>query len=441
MIHYLRITNFGAIRDTAEMNFEVVEVLGDAYEVEMADGVKLMKLAYIYGANASGKTTILKAFEFLKDLLLKPAEDKSVLLDFEPFMFRSDPYGHSSFFELSFYLAGVRYVYSINFNREFVLSERMVYYRTAKPTEIFSRTTDTEKRLSKVQFGSTMKVSNKTSDLLEINILHNNTVLGAYAKTNIDLVDLEVLNIWLSVFLKGMVIADKDLVLDTAARIAQDSDFAAWMNKLVNKADQQILGIQVGEEEMEVKITPKGTSFNHHFSRSFTKSSSLLGSGNWFEFENRRKVDFIHGGDGEESYHMPLERESSGTQRYFALGGPLYDLIKSEQLLCIDELETSLHPDLMKYFLQVFLINAGDSQLLITTHNQSLMENQDFLRRDALWFCEKGRDGEVNFYSAADFDTSVLRKDASLINAYRAGRLGAKPNLGSPLMDSDGERR
>jgi AAA15 family ATPase/GTPase len=91
----------------------------------------------------------------------------------------------------------------------------------------------------------------------------------------------------------------------------------------------------------------------------------------------------------------------------------------------------------MKHFLQTFLMNSGASQLLITTHNTSLMEDQDFIRRDSLWFTEKGKDGEVSLYSAADFDTSILRKDASIINAYKAGRLGGKPNLGSPFINED----
>jgi hypothetical protein len=72
--------------------------------------------------------------------------------------------------------------------------------------------------------------------------------------------------------------------------------------------------------------------------------------------------------------------------------------------------------------------------MLITTHNVGLMEEIDFIRRDALWFSEKKEDGSVDLYSAADFDSGVLRKGSSLINAYRAGRLGAKPNLGSPFI-------
>src|ERR1700733_1677644 len=104
MIHYLKIENFGPIKDEVEMNFEAAEQMEiDAYEIKMPDGKKLLKLAYIYGANASGKTTILKAFEFLRKLLLKPIGDKATLLDFEPFLFRDSPYNNPSRFELSFY--------------------------------------------------------------------------------------------------------------------------------------------------------------------------------------------------------------------------------------------------------------------------------------------------------------------------------------------------
>ena len=160
------------------------------------------------------------------------------------------------------------------------------------------------------------------------------------------------------------------------------------------------------------------------------KSLKMYGGGSV-----ERKIDLIHKVADGKTYRLSLLAESSGTKRYFGLGGLLYELIHSSRMLCIDELETSLHPDLMKHFLQTFLLNAGPSQMLVTTHNIALMEEQDFIRRDALWFCEKGNDGAVSLYSAADFDSTSLRKDANLVNAYKSGRLGAKPNLGSPYVN------
>src|SRR5882724_1989386 len=112
MIQYLKIANFGPVKDEVELNFEVAEgIEADAYEVKMPDGRKLIKLAYIYGANASGKTTVLKAFEFLRKLLLKPVNDKAGELDFDPFLFCDTPYAVPSRFELAFYVEDLRYVY------------------------------------------------------------------------------------------------------------------------------------------------------------------------------------------------------------------------------------------------------------------------------------------------------------------------------------------
>jgi AAA15 family ATPase/GTPase len=151
----------------------------------------------------------------------------------------------------------------------------------------------------------------------------------------------------------------------------------------------------------------------------------------------RREIKFVHAIEGNELYSLPLSKESSGSVRYFGLGAILFDLLSHSTFVSIDELDTSLHADLMKYFLQLFLLNSGASQLLFTTHNLNLLEEQDFIRRDALWFTEKDDSGAVSLFSAADFDSTQLRKGASLINAYKAGKLGAKPNLGSPYITAE----
>lgn len=440
MIHFLKIKNFGAIQDEVEMNFEVAEETDeDAYEVKMPDNKRLLKLAYIYGANASGKTTVLKAFEFLRKLLLNPLSNKSNELDFEPFLFRDEPYQNSSRFELSFYTEGVRYVYEIEFNKQAIITERVVFYQTVKPTELFSRSTDPEKRLAKIQFGSKIKIPAREKDLLESNTLHNNTVIGAYARTNVDIPELEKLNKWFNVFLMGMVTSAHNLTEFTASMIDQNPSLNQWINSFLNKADKQISKVNVSEFSNQVSV-PLDEAFPNFIGGllpqgSYSKETTIRppASPKFFGGPSQRKIDFVHTLNNK-SYLLPIFTESSGSKRYFGLGGPLYELIHNSRLLCIDELETSLHPDLMKYFLQVFLLNARNSQMLITTHNVSMMENLDFIRRDALWFSEKGDSGSVSLYSAADFDSSVLRKDASLINAYKAGRLGAKPNLGSPYL-------
>lgn len=448
MIHYLKIKNFGPINDEVEINFEsTTETDNDSYSVTMSDGKKLLKLAYIYGANASGKTTILKAFDFLRQLLLKPLVDKGMSLKYEPFLFRNKPYGNSSQFEFSFYVDETRYIYEINYDTKNIISEKVVFYDSAKPTEFFSRSTDITKRLSTIKFGTKVKVPARERDLLESNTLHNNTVIGAYAKTNVDIPVFEKLNKWLKSNLLGMLSASAPLDNITIGMMDQNPLLNSWLNLLINKADRQLTAVKVGDQsefiisDEDLKADNIQRFFPQGSYKKLTNVESkaieltkfltprMYGGGSV-----QRKVDFIHTLPGDKNYELSILSESSGTQKFFGLSGPLYDLVHHSRFLCIDELETSLHPDLMKYFLQVFLMNARRSQLLFTTHNVMLMENTDFIRRDALWFTEKKDDGSVDLFSAADFDTGTLRKDANLINAYRAGKLGAKPNLGSPYL-------
>ena len=447
MIHFIKIRNFGPVKNEVEINFEVAQSIEeDGYEMIMSDGRKLLKLAYIYGANASGKTTVLKAFDFLRKLLLNPATDKAQELSFDPFLFCEDAHANPSYLELSFYMDDIRYLYTLNFSKYSILDERLVYFQTSRPTELFSRRTDAQKRLAKIQFGPKIKVPARQKALLESNTLHNNTVFGAYAKTNVDIPNLEALNKWFSSYFLGMVTSAHDLTEITARLIDKNPNITDWINKVLYNADKQIDKVLVAEREDVIGI-PFDDYNKQEFQHTILQQGNYSSMGsvgalreeqtnpiNVYGKPNERRIEFLHKIQGGKVYPLSIQEESSGAKRYFGLSGLLYELIHSSHLLCIDELETSLHPDLMKQFLQIFLMNSTKSQLLITTHNFSLMADSDFIRRDALWFSEKGDDGSVSLFSAADFDTTTLRKDANLMNAYSVGKLGAKPNLGSPYI-------
>lgn len=449
MIHFLKIKNFGPVNKEEVLDFEVAERdEAEDYEVLMPDGKRLLKLAYIYGPNASGKTTFLKAFEFLRELLLKPLNEKSLAFNFEPFLFCKSPYKRSSTFTLSFYCDGIRHLYEVEFSKSAILQERLFFYHTAKPTELFTRATDEKKRLTKITFGSRVKIPARERDLLESNTLHNNTVIGAYAKTNVDIPELELLYSYFASFLYGMITPTDNLTELTASMVNTNPDFQNWMNEFLFKADRQIAAVQAHNEFESVSLDDTVFGMAGRFSvqgsyRKQTRTTNIPSTttitttisptkyygGGTIE----RRVDVVHRVKGTD-WLLPLRSESSGTRHYFGLGWPLYLLIHGSHMLCIDELENSLHPELLQHVLKVFLLNSRTSQLLITTHSFSLMENEDLVRKDALWFCQKNEDGSTQLYSASDIDSSLLRKGASIINAYKAGRLGAKPNLGSPYL-------
>ena len=114
-------------------------------------------------------------------------------------------------------------------------------------------------------------------------------------------------------------------------------------------------------------------------------------------------------------------------------------VIKHEKVQSIDELESSLHPDLYEYIVKVFLASSRGSQLLIATHNRELLKQEDLLRWDAVWFMQRQSDGGVYLFSAADYEEDALTKGVSLYNAYRAGRLGAVPLLEDCYIDFFGD--
>jgi len=128
---------------------------------------------------------------------------------------------------------------------------------------------------------------------------------------------------------------------------------------------------------------------------------------------------------------FPIEEESSGTQRFFALSGPLNEVLKNGWTLFIDELDASLHPLLVRYLISLFhnpVSNPKGAQLIFNTHDTTLMDCCLF-RRDQIWFVEKDNNGCSHLYPLLDFSP---RKDEALAKGYLMGRYGAIPFLGEP---------
>jgi AAA15 family ATPase/GTPase len=134
-------------------------------------------------------------------------------------------------------------------------------------------------------------------------------------------------------------------------------------------------------------------------------------------------------------YTLPLEFESQGTRRYYGFAGILALLIKNSTAFPIDELESSLHPDLYLHFLLSFLLNSKNSQIIATTHNREILDNKDIFRNDAIWFTDKQESCSTELYSLTDFDSSVVRNTTNILNAYKSGKLSGTPNLGDTFID------
>ena len=396
MLINFSIQNFGSIKDKQTLSFEAdrSQHLEDYYVIH-TNGLRLLKLALIYGANASGKTTILKALDFLRTLVLNPKNQKTQTFDFEPFHFDDNTPQQNTVFEIEFIQNGMRYLYEVELNKEAIIKEELFFY-DPKKSNIFKRSTDLQNKLTKIEFGNKIKISKNAEETLEYNTLWNNTVLGGFIKTNINLEKfIDVLN-WFSGYLNTLINPQSNLNKELKKTLSNDQ-YKETLVQILKKADFNISNILIKKEIIEIT---ENVEFEHTINQK--------------------------------PYTLSLNMESQGTQRYYGFAGTLLNLIKDSVLFSIDELESSLHPDLFQHFLLSFLVNSQKSQLIATTHNREILNNKDIFRNDIIWITDKdNEDCATVLYSLADFDTKVIRDTTNIFNAYKLGKLGGTPNLGS----------
>lgn len=396
MIIEFSVQNFGSIKDKQVLSFEAdkSEHLEDYYIIPV-NGLRLLKLGLIYGANASGKTTILKALDFLGNIVLRPADKRTDVFDFNPFLFDEQTPQQNTVLSIEFIQNSVRYYYEVELNKRAVVNEKLDFYHPNK-ANVYKRTTNLDTQFSEISFGGKIKTDKIFEKTLEANTLWNSTVLGGFLKTNIEVKELRDAIDWFENHLSRLIHPKTRLNVPFNNSTRRKEDVI----QILQKADLNISNIHLKLEQLE--------------------------------FEDR--LEFEHTLD-DKKYILPFDMESQGTQRYFGFAGILSHAIRGAVVFLIDELESSLHPDLFTHFLLSFLVNSKESQIIATTHNREILNTKDIFRNDAVWITDKSENCATELYSLADFDTSVIRDTSNIYNVYKIGKLGGVPNLGDYYID------
>lgn len=432
MIINFSVQNFGSIKDKQTLSFEAdkSQHLEDYFIINPIDGLRLLKIGLIYGANASGKTSILKALDFLRGLVLEPEGKKTSELSFNPFLFNQIT--SPSILSIEFIQNKIKYFYEIEFSKKAILKEELVNYNPSKAS-VFKRTTDFEKQFSEIKFGSKITIDKPFKKALESNTLWNNSVLGGFLKTNIELKELKEVTDWFSHYLQPIVHTTTQLDSYVTSELESSEINKKDVITILKKADFNISDIIINKEEKDI---PDGLL-------NFLEKKVKAPVERINELKNKSKITSLkielEHTVNESKYNLPLELESQGTQRYYGFAGLLSLLIRGSISIPIDELESSLHPDLFTHFLLSFLINSKKSQLIATTHNREILNNKDIFRNDSIWFTNKNENGTTELYSLSDFDSSTIRDTSNVYNAYKIGKLGGVPNLGDYFIDLDNE--
>jgi AAA15 family ATPase/GTPase len=429
MIINFSIQNFGSVKDKQTLTFEAdkSDHLENSYVIH-TNGLRLLKIALIYGANASGKTTILKALEFLRDIVLEPETKKTDELEFQPFLFDSETPNQNSVISIEFIANDTKFFYEVEFFRKAVVNETLNFYNPKK-ANVYKRTTDINNQFTEIKFGGKIKIDKTIEKNLEANTLWNNTVLGGFLKTNVDVKELKQAVEWFKNYLRPLIFTKTQLEGFVTSKIDKGELSKLDVINILKKADFHISDIVIQEEEEEI---PDGFI-------EFVKKQLKAPDNEVKKLEEKGKItsvniEFEHTVN-QTKYTLPIEMESQGTRRFYGFAGLLALLIKNSTAFPIDELESSLHPDLYTHFILSFLLNTDKSQIIATTHNREILDNKDVFRNDAIWFTDKNEKCSTELFSLADFDSSIVRNTTNIYNAYKSGKLKAIPNLGDNFID------
>jgi len=322
-----------------------------------------------------------------------------------------------------FFIQGIKHKYQLEIDVENVLKEVLYYYPGTQPAIIFERYIDETKQVSVVSFGPKIKISEQAKEAIQLKTLKNMSVLAAYSQVNLSIPELNRPLDWLKNQILPTIDPYTTLTKYSDRHIKADDRIKKLALDFIKEADFNISDVSF-EEEIEkvsddfIKLL-EGKPLSEEAKAKILKERAIHVEKTIFEHR-------IYKEGKEELHKLPESLESQGTLRYYGLSAPFFNTIEKDAFLPIDEIGSSLHPLLVMHFLKEFLRKSKNAQLLFTTHNLSLLNEKDILRKDAIWFTEKGDNGATSIYSMADFN---FRKELSFYNAYKQGKFGAIPNL------------
>lgn len=373
--------------------------------------VDVLPAAVVFGANASGKSTLLRAMNDMRDLVLGSFRHGSAtsMIPRVPFKLDSNSLQQPTQFEIDLVLRGIRWQYGLEIDDNRVISEYAFHYPNGRQAVVFRRDGD------RIKFG---KVFQSDGRLLE-RLLRPNALLISVAGAARSS-ELGPLFEWFQTNLLLAESSNREWRALRTAELAQSSESRDQVLTLLSAADLGITDIsreKIPEElrsQLEQMILGENKDLDDEQVQLFIADRLRLTHG-----QQDNSVDF------------DAEDESLGTIVWVGLIGPIVDALNRGDVLLADELDASLHPHLVEQIIAMFqdpATNPHCAQLVFNAHDATLLGDSDQyqLGRDQIWFTEKSTTGKTRLYPLIDFNP---RKDEALERRYLQGRFGGLPIL------------
>jgi hypothetical protein len=421
MLIRFSVENFRSINDRTELSLVALDkTLPASREVSGLDE-QLLTLVGIFGPNASGKSNILAAIQWLRDAVVRSLRTWDEGIPVDQFLFGPSA-GSVTAFEVEYVINGVRFDYQLEVSAEEIVYEGLFHYPLGRRRRVFERNglelvlqdglgslsgarkllTPRSLMLSiarRFREELTLSFANKIAGIDSLGLQHNRRIFGAggpgyfasrpryrwYVQPELDGIDVD-----------DEESIDRENKFEMASRTREQG------LALLKMADLGIVDVQDVQDE-----------------NALAQGASVSAA---------RRTQFIHT-SGDEKFPLDMSEESAGTRTWFRLVGPVLEALRNGDVLIFDEIDASLHPRLSAELLGLFAspsTNPKNAQLIFTSHDASLLAR---LNRDQVWLTEKNALGASELVPLTDFGGDRVRRSQNLEKAYLEGRFGGIPDV------------
>jgi AAA15 family ATPase/GTPase len=409
-------------------------------------GISVLKSSVIFGANASGKSNLIKAIDFGQNLVLNKTESDNII-NFQNFRLDSEYVNKNSKIEYEFQHKGKNYAYGFVFNKVQIVEEWLFEITKTRDIKIFERNNI---EVEKYDLDAIIK-SNKSTEEKQFlkfiakgtpnNKLFLNEIRSRKVKENVSGID-DLLNVidWFQNSLKVIFPEDK-YNEGLKFELKEDGELLKSFEEFLNYFDTGINGVCLEKIDYESVDIPRPILEKIKDDLLNIKSenirASILSGKNTTYFISTKNNELLfhkfmtkHKVQGKEiNEKFDTSDESDGTNRIIDFIPIIMDLLKGDNVFIIDEMERSLHPNLIYDLIDLFLSKSKNvnSQLILASHESSLL-TQNLLRKDEVWFTVKGEDGATKLHSLEQYN---IRFDKKIRKDYLLGRFKAIPKIGN----------
>jgi AAA15 family ATPase/GTPase len=441
MLVNFHVENFKSFKEFTEFSMEATK-LKNLKESNTFDinNISLLKSAVVYGANASGKSNFLYAMKEMKNIITSSL-DIQTTYQLNPFLLNVETEKKPTVFEIEIIVDDKLFRYGFSISKDALILEEWLYQKKlqsrSRETFLFKRIRD------EITLNSSFKEGKGIKDKTRSEVLFLSVVANFNGKISKSII------LW---FLKNFMIISglkDDTFKYLSIATLDDNDHKDEVNSFIKSADLGISDLVLKRSSFE-EFAKK--SFNQPINSSDTEKLAqvmrkMIEDMEGREVDNKelpkqiqtQHIQYDKNNKFSKYITFDVELESDGTQRFIAFSGPITWVLSSGGVLIIDELDNSLHTELVRAIIKLFNskeTNPNGAQLIFTTHDTNLLDQKIF-RRDQIWFTQKDIYGASELYSLIEYGKGKTRDDLALEKNYLEGKFGAKPHVGSLMFEVD----